>query len=163
MERFFEKISFEQFKKDIKDDISLYNTYELPSRKTSHSAGYDFIAMEDFEIKPGEVKKIATGYKVKMLDDEVLYCYVRSSMGFKYNIRLTNQVGVVDADYYNNEENEGHMWVMLQNHGEKVFKVHKGMGYAQGIFMKYLTCGEEVDKKRNGAFGSTDGRKDKNE
>ena len=34
---------------------------------------------------------------------------VRSSMGFKYNVRLCNQVGIVDSDYYNNPDNEGHM------------------------------------------------------
>ena len=61
--RKFEKISFEQFKKDIKDDIDLYNSYEIPVRKTKASAGYDFLAIESFEIKPGEVKKIPTGIK----------------------------------------------------------------------------------------------------
>ena len=47
MERYFEKISFEQFKKDIADDQNLYNDYELPVRKTKHSAGYDFMAIQD--------------------------------------------------------------------------------------------------------------------
>ncbi len=164
MERYFEKISFEQFKKDIKDDKKLYEEYKLPERKTKNSAGYDFLAIEDFELAPGEIKKIPTGYKVKMQPDEVLFNFVRSSMGFKYNIRLTNQVGIIDSDYYNNPDNEGHMFISLQNEGDKVFKCHKGEGYAQGIFVKYLTCGEEVKTKRIGGTGSTNQeRNDKNE
>lgn len=154
MERYFEKISFEQFKKDIKNDRKLYEEYQLPERKTKHSAGYDFKAIEDFEIAPGEVKKIPTGYKAKYLEDEMLIIVVRSSVGFKYNVRMTNQVGIIDSDFYNNEENEGHMFVSLQNEGDKVFKVKKGEGYAQGIFVKYLTCGEEVDTKRTSWTGN---------
>lgn len=155
MERYFEKISFEQFKKDIKDDELLYNNYELPRRKTKYSAGYDFIAIEDFEINPGEIKKIPTGYKANMLGDEMLMIFVRSSMGFKYNVRMCNQVGIIDKDYYNNLDNEGHMFVKLQNEGDKVFSVKKGEAYAQGIFTKFLTCGEDVDMVRTGGIGST--------
>ena len=50
MSRFFEKISFEQFKKDIKDDKKLYDAYNLPKRGTKCSAGYDFFAIEEFTI-----------------------------------------------------------------------------------------------------------------
>ncbi len=160
MERFFEKISFEQFKKDIKDDKKLYEEYKLPERKTKYSAGYDYFAICDFELAPGEIKKIPTGYKVKMQPDEVLLNFVRSSMGFKYNIRMTNQVGIIDYDYYNNTTNEGHIFISIQNEGDKVFKCEKGKGYAQGIFIKYLTCGEEVNEIRNGGIGSTNKEKE---
>ena len=68
---------------------------------------------------------------------------------------LDNQVGVIDADYYNNESNEGHMYVALQNEGTKDFVINKGDAYAQGIIIKYLTCGEENNKKRTGGIGST--------
>ena len=143
MSRFFEKISFNQFKKDIKDDKKLYDNYSLPKRGTKCSAGYDFFAIEEFTIKPGEVKKVPT----------------RSSMGFKYNVRMTNQIGIIETDYYNNENNEGHMWVALQNHGEKDYHVKKGEAYAQGIFTKFLTVDdeEEIEGKRKGGFGSTNG------
>ncbi len=155
MVRYFKKISFEQFKKDIKDDKELYNSYELPKRKTKYSAGYDFIAIEDFELSPGEIKKIPTGYKANFLKDEMLMIVIRSSMGFKYNIRMTNQVGIIESDYYNNIDNEGHIFVSLQNEGDKTFKVQKGEAYAQGIFVKFLTCGDTVKEKRVGGFGST--------
>ncbi len=154
MDRYFEKISFNQFQKDIKDDIKLYNEYKLPERKTNYSAGYDFFAVEDFELQPGEIKKVPTGYKAKFLSDEMLLIIIRSSVGFKYNVRMTNQVGLIDADFYNNPENEGHMFISLQNEGNQVFRVKKGESYVQGIFVKYLTCGDKVDKIRDSWSGN---------
>lgn len=136
--RDFEKISFEQFKKDVKDDRELYNEYKLPMRDSESSAGYDLFLIEDLTINPGEIKKIPTGVKAYFEKDEALLFIVRSSTGFKYNIRLCNQVGVIDADYYNNKDNEGHMWVKIQNEGDKTVFFPKGEAVAQGIFMKYL-------------------------
>lgn len=143
--RKFEKISFEQFKKDIGDDIKLYNEFRMPSRETMYAAGYDFYAIESFLLKPGEIMKIPTGIKVSMENDEVLFLYVRGSQGFKYNVRLCNQVGVVDKDYYNNLDNEGHIWIALQNQGEKDYIVNKGDGIIQGIFSKYLLTDDDVN------------------
>ena len=159
MSRFFEKISFEQFKKDIKDDKELYEAYNLPKRGTKCSAGYDFFAIEEFTIKPGEVKKVPTGYKMMCNEDEMLMIVVRSSMGFKWNVRMCNQVGIIETDYYNNENNEGHMWVALQNHGDKDYQVKQGEAYAQGIFTQFLTVDneEEIEGKRKGGLGSTNG------
>ncbi len=154
--RRFEKISFSQFSHDISDDKNLYDEYNLPRRATLKSAGYDFYAISDFVIHPGEVMRVPTGIKVIMNDDEFLGIYVRSSMGFKYNVRLTNQVGIVDGDYYNNPDNEGHMWVSLQNHGDKDFNVKKGTAFCQGIFFKYLiTDDDDASGIRVSGFGST--------
>ena len=154
--RHFEKISFEQFSKDICVDKSLYDEYELPKRATKNSCGYDFYAIEDVVLHPGEIKKIPTGYKAKFMADEILMLVVRSSMGFKYNVRMCNQVGIVDSDYYNNPSNEGHMWVALQNEGNMDYEIKKGTAYCQGIFMKYLTCGDNPNMVRIDGIGSTD-------
>ena len=153
--RYFEKVSFKQFSKDIKDDKNLYDEYELPRRATKSSCGYDFYAIEDVVLHPGEIKKIPTGYKAKFNEDEMLMLVVRSSMGFKYNVRMCNQVGIIDQDYYNNSDNEGHMWVALQNEGNIDYEVKNGTAYCQGIFVKYLTCGEEVNDERISGIGST--------
>lgn len=157
MKRFFEKISYEQFIKDIKTDDALYREYILPSRSTKNSAGYDFFALDDYTIYPGEIKKIPTGIKVKMLEDEVLFLIVRSSMGFKYNTRLCNQVGIIDADYYNNSGNEGHIWFALQNEGTKEYNLKKGEAFGQGIFNKILFTDDDFEEKntRVGGIGST--------
>lgn len=154
--RCFEKISFQQFSVDILKDKSVYDEYILPRRGSKHSCGYDFIAINDMVIHPGEILKIPTGYKAKFYDDEFLMLVVRSSMGFKYNVRMCNQVGIIDSDYYNNKDNEGHIWVALQNEGSQDYVIKKGTAYAQGIFLKYLTCGDDVDTVRDGGIGSTD-------
>ena len=137
--RDFEKISFEQFKKDIADDKDLYNEYKLPQRDSDSTAGYDIYLLEDLVIEPNEIKKIPTGIKSFFEKDEVLFLIVRSSTGFKYNIRLCNQVGVIDADYYNNKNNEGHMWIKIQNEGNERVIIPRGESIVQGIFLKYLT------------------------
>ena len=143
MGRKFEKVSFKQFKKDITNNKDLYNEYNLPIRKTKYSAGYDFEAITDIILKPNETLKIGTGIKVKMENDDMLMLVVRSSMGFKCNVRLCNQVGIIESDYYNNKDNEGHIWVRLQNHGNENFIIKKGETYIQGIFTKFLMIDDE--------------------
>ncbi len=157
MARKFEKISLKQFKKDINQTKEDYDNYKLPERSTKNSAGYDFMALENFILKPNETKKIPLGIKAQMNSDEMLMMFVRSSQGFKYNIRLCNQVGIIDCDYYNNIENEGHIWIRIQNEGEKDYIVNKGDKICQGIFVKYLTVDDEKGEKkeRKGGFGST--------
>lgn len=156
MNRCFEKISFEEFKKTYGDNRELYDNYLLPKRATKASAGYDFYAVNKIVIKPGEIIKIPTGYKAKFNSDEVLFLLVRSSMGFKYNVRMCNQVGVIESDYYNNIDNEGHMFIALQNEGDKDFVVEPGGAYAQGIFTKFLVCDDDnATQERTGGFGST--------
>ncbi len=155
--RKFERISFKQFKKDVCDSRELYDKIELPSRSTRNSAGYDIRSIENVIIKPGESKAIKTGVKVSMNSDEVLYIFDRSSLGFKYDICLSNSVGVIDSDFYNNPDNEGHFQVKLINHGKNDFEVHIGDRIAQGVFMKYLVVDDEkeIESTRKGGIGST--------
>ena len=155
--RKFEKISFEQFKKDFGDDRMLYDSYELPKRSTKKSAGYDIKSLEDGVIKPGEAMTFKTGLKVCMNDDECLYILSRSSQGYKYNVCLMNSVGLIDSDFYNNPSNEGHFSVRLVNFGTDDFVVKRGDKIAQGVFSKYLTVDDEedIEGERTGGLGST--------
>ena len=155
--RKFEKITYSQFKKDISDDKELYNSYELPKRSTKNSAGYDIKSLTGGIIKPGKSMIFKTGLKVAMEDDEVLYLYSRSSFGYKYDVTLSNSVGVIDSDFYNNEDNEGHFSLKLSNNGDKDFEISVGDRIAQGVFMKYLVADgeEEIKNIRKGGLGST--------
>ncbi len=153
--RRFEKISINEYEKVLKEKCD-YEDIKLPVRSTKNSAGYDFISPFSFTLNPGETIKVPSGIKVTMNADEFLAILVRSSMGFKYNVRLCNQVGIIDSDYYNNPDNEGHMFIALKNEGEKVFEVQKGDKYAQGIFQKYLLTDDDIATgDRTGGFGST--------
>lgn len=157
MPRKLEKISFEQFKKDICQEKKIYESYHLPMRKTKYSAGYDFEVIMPFTLKPGEIKKVPTGIKVLMESDDMFCLIIRSSMGFKYNVRMCNQIGVIDADYYNNKENEGHMYYAIQNEGTETLHFETGDTICQGIFMKYGITDDDISSQttRKGGLGST--------
>lgn len=157
--RRFEKISFNQFKEDIEDNKELYEEYKLPRRATTHSCGYDFYSLYDFTMKPGEIKKIPTGVKISMNEGDMFMLVVRSSQGFKYNVRMCNQIGIFEKDYYNNKSNEGHAWLKLQNEGNKDYVVKKGDAICEGIFTTFLKVEDEEDVniERKGGLGSTDG------
>lgn len=128
----------------------------IPVRGTSGSAGYDFCSYEEVTIEPNQTIMIKTGIKAYMLDDEVLQIYPRSSLGVKKHLRLANSVGIIDSDYYNNENNEGHIMIPLFNFGNEPITISQGERVAQGIFSKYLiTDTDQVSAKRSGGFGST--------
>ncbi len=132
---------------------------ELPQRKTVKSAGYDLQAAEDKLIKAGKTATIATGLKAYMKEDEYLGIHIRSSLAFKKHLNLINSQGIIDADYYNNPDNEGHIMIGLINFGDEDVEITKGMRIAQGIFYKFLTIDDEDDKNinqiRQGGIGST--------
>jgi len=142
------------------EKISAYQnqTFELPKRATSHSAGYDLAAVEGVTIRPGEIQKVSTGLKVAMEDGEVLLVFPRSSLGLKKQLMMANNVGVIDQDYYNSPGNEGHIMIPIYNFGQTVQTIEKGERVAQGIFVNYLRTDDDVstDEKRISGFGSTD-------
>ena len=150
----FEKVSLTEYCKSSNAD--LYNDIVLPKRATAGSAGYDFFAPETFTLKPSETIKIPTGIRVKIDEGWVLNIYPRSSLGFKYRLRLDNTVGIIDSDYYN-ADNEGHIFIKITNCGDKELMVEKGKAFAQGVFTPYgITYDDDVCEERTGGFGSTD-------
>lgn len=189
--RKFEKIS------TIRVDIP------LPTRSTAKSAGYDisiihpdvYKLMQDPECKMtleemweqvkdtwreryylpnGQTRCLfPTGIKASMEDDEVLMLFIRSSVAVKQGIKLSNNVAIIDADYYNNPDNEGHIMVALdiplrpvspgefifaKSYNEARFLDFDGptMRICQGIFLDYeMTDNDTVSAERTGGFGST--------
>lgn len=157
--RGFEFIGKKQAEKDIKRKLdNEFNDLKLPKRGTSKSAGYDIFAPFDITLQPNEEIKVPTFLKAYMQDGEVLLAFPRSGLGFKYYCRLANTIGVVDGDYYNNEDNEGHIFVKIRNEGNKTMTIKKGDGMCQMIFMPFLLVdGDSFDNgdTRKGGFGST--------
>lgn len=135
--------------------------FSLPKRSTKNSAGYDFFNPERVEIPPYKIGDnpvmVKTGVKAYMMDDEVLLLYNRSSNPKKKKLVIPNSVGVIDSDYYNNEDNEGEMAFTFYNLSEEIVVLEKGDKLGQGLFQKYLlTEDDSADGVRNGGFGSTD-------
>jgi len=130
----------------------------LPERKTKASSGYD-LSLIEITIIPAKSSVLAkTGLKAYMLDDEVLELYIRSSIAIKRNVWCANNVGVIDADYYNNPDNDGHIMIPLYNANDVPVTLEQGERVAQGIFKKYLTVDGEDNATfaaRVGGFGST--------
>ena len=132
--------------------------FPMPERKTQKSAGYDFCLPEDVVLEPGKLQLVPTGIKAYMQDGEYLGMHIRSSMAVKKRIMLVNNVGIIDADYYNNADNEGHIMLALLNTGNEALALPKGECVAQGIFHNYLVADGDADSEkavRGGGFGST--------
>ena len=137
----------------------------LPVRKTKYAAAYDVEAAEEVVLpsfKQGmKPTLIPTGLKAYMQSDEVLLIVPRSSGPKKQGISFPHNVGVIDSDYYNNSDNEGHIFVQCINLKDEDVVIKKGEAVAQAIFQKYLTVDDDnAEGERTGGFGSTD-KKDK--
>lgn len=100
---------------------------------------------------------VPTGIKCKMPEDMYLELSVRSSCPLKHWLILANGVGIIDADYYNNPDNEGHIFFQIINLSPFDIILKKGDAIGQGIFKKYyLTDDDTTTAGRQGGFGSTD-------
>ncbi len=130
----------------------------LPKRATQHSAGYDISAAEDITISGKSFAVIPTGIKAYMQNDEYLGIHIRSGLSIKKGISLLNDEGIIDSDYYDNPDNEGHILIALLNNSDDVLVIKKGDRIAQGIFKKFLLAdSDSTEKNRVGGVGSTDG------
>ena len=157
----FEKISLEQWHKDFGDNDqhtfdAILEDIPMPKRATKGSAGYDICTPYDIDLEPGEEINVPTGLKCKIDNGWALFALPKSGLGFKYYVRLANTIGLIDEDYYNNENNEGHMWVKIRNEGSKTLHIDTHKGVCQMVFLPYgITYDDEADGERKGGFGST--------
>ena len=123
---------------------------ELPQRATSGSAGYDIRVLGGDTVFPGETIVFHTGIRVHMESSDVLLMFVRSSVGIKKHLMLSNGTGVIDSDY----TQEIH--VALTNYGDEPEVIKSGERVAQGVFMNYLTTtNDNANGERKGGIGST--------
>ena len=132
----------------------------LPVRKTKYSAGYDIEAAEDITIpsfkKGMNPTLVKTGIKAYMQEDEYLKLCNRSSNPKKKGLILANSIGVIDSDYYENPDNDGHIMFAFYNIKEEDIVIKKGETIGQAIFEKFLTTDDDMaDGQRIGGFGST--------
>lgn len=132
----------------------------LPKRSTKNAAGYDVEAAEDIIVpvyKPGiKPTLIPTGLKAYYMSDECFLLMSRSS-GPKKGLLTPHGMGLIDSDYYENEDNDGHFMVQVFNCSDKDLLIKKGEKIAQVVFMKYLLVdNDQADGIRKSGFGSTD-------
>lgn len=132
----------------------------IPVRKTAKSAGYDVEAAEDITIPPFvpgcKPTLIHTGLKAYCEDDEWFMLANRSSNPGKKKLVLANGIGVIDADYYGNPDNDGEFMYAYYNISEEPVEIKKGDVIGQIVFQKFLTVdNDNAAGVRTGGFGST--------
>ena len=99
---------------------------------------------------------VPTGVKAYMGKEEVLILANRSSNPLKQNLILSNGIGVIDSDYYGNEDNDGHIMGQFINFGPNPVLIKKGDRIFQGMFQPFLLADNDVaGGKRVGGHGST--------
>ena len=165
----FERVKFNAFKNDMAmyrpinflygDLERAYECVKIPVRKTKYSAGYDICIPIDITIPPGQRRVIPTGIKVVFEEDEMstwhLQMYVRSSVGIKDGVVLTNGTGVIDSDYQF-AENDGDMMLALLNTSDKLVQYKAGDRICQAVFVIHgLTSDDNASGDRIGGIGST--------
>ena len=161
-------VKFEKISKYENTDIN------LPSRKTEFSAGYDFEVAEDIiipsyfdcverlkienanelltleqmanltKVTKAKPTLVPTGIKCSLDKNTYLELSVRSSCPLKYWLILANSVGIIDADYYNNPDNEGHIYFQMINLSPYDIQLKKGDIIGQGIIKPYLITDDDA-------------------
>lgn len=160
----FKKVSFKQFSNDwpgernatMKEIESVYDSISIPKRSTRNSAGYDFVTPFELNIAPHSAVKVPSGIRCTGMPNNLfLAMYVRSSVGIKKDVVISNGTGIIDSDY-SDAENEGHIWIALRNEGDVEQHFDAGERIAQGVFQVYfMTDNDVADAKRTGGIGST--------
>lgn len=157
----------------------------MPRRGTAASAGYDFVVAEDIVIPPyvslmSEINApecqpvtlaemaaltkrtgakptlVSTGVKCHLPTDMYLELSVRSSTPLKHWLIMANSIGIIDADYCNNPDNEGEIFFQMINLSPFPIQLKKGDKIGQGIIKPYEKVrNDNAEGSRQGGFGST--------
>ena len=142
-------VKFEKVKR-MKEDI------KLPERSTLNSAGYDFFALEDIIFNPNTITRVFTGVKCELMPNQVLILANRSSNPSKKGLILLNGIGVVDADYYGNPDNDGEIAFEFYNMLDEIVEIKKGEKLGQGLILKFDKIEDDfVTNVRKSGWGST--------
>ena len=151
------RTAFDVFTDEKKRTHNFPMEIKLPTRSDKRSAGYDFYLPKDLKLLPMQKIIVWTDVKAFMQPDELLEIYIRSSLAIKNGIMLSNNVGIVDSSYYNNESNDGNIGIALVNTTGTTVELKAGSKIAQGIFKKYLVADndETQHELRIGGFGSS--------
>lgn len=129
----------------------------MPERKTKLSAGYDICTPFEVTIAPHTFAVIPLYVKIILNDNEYLTVVPRSSLYKKHKLIMTGSMGVIDADYANNPDNDGNILAILYNNSDLKQTLEKDEAIVQGIIQNYLvTDDDNATGERVGGIGSTD-------
>ena len=165
----FERVSYSAYADDVRKHFSetikpeklfdSWNNIKIPERKTKYSAGYDICCPLDISIAPHSKIVVPTGIRAVFAPEEMeswhLQMYVRSSVGIKDEVMLSNNTGVIDPDYFQGL-NEGDMMLALFNTGDNLVQYKAGDRLCQAVFVLHgITTDDKATGQRIGGLGST--------
>lgn len=107
------------------------------------------------ELK-AKVPLVSTGMKVYLEPGQYLELSARSSTPLKHWMILGNGVGIIDADYADNPDNEGEIFFQIINLSPFAIKLKRGDRIGQGIIKTFVTTDDDAASgERVGGLGST--------
>jgi len=71
----------------------------LPTRASTHAAGFDLFAAMDTVIEPGQTVLVSTGVRLAMPPELEAQVRPRSGLSLRTSLRVSNSPGTVDPDY----------------------------------------------------------------
>lgn len=126
---------------------------KLPTYAHPGDAGMDFFALEETEIKPGEVARVKTGIALELPVGYVGLVWDKS--GLASNHGLKTMAGVLDAGY------RGELQIVITNLSGETYTIKKHDKVAQMLIQaveapELIEVDELSDSSRGeGGFGST--------
>ncbi len=132
-------------------------TAPVPGRATAGSAGYDLSACmaEPLTLQPGQRTRLDTGVCVQIPEGYVGLVCIRSSLGVKHGIMLTNSVGVIDSDY------RGEIMIGVMNTSGQPYTINPLDRIAQLVIVPFFGAETETvpeldeSARSDSGFGST--------
>lgn len=125
-----------------------------PSYANDKAAGLDVRSNTDVIIHSGQVVDIETKLAMQIPKGHFGMLVARSGLAFKHQIKLINDIGIIDEDYRND------IGVRLVNEGKDSYEIKAGDRIAQLLIIPYiqvplLYVDELEQTERKGGFGST--------
>jgi dUTP pyrophosphatase len=131
----------------------------LPEYQSPHAAGLDLLAAvpetAPLVLAPGQRALVPTGLTIALPSGYEAQVRPRSGLAAKHGVTVLNAPGTIDADY------RGEIGVLLINHGDAPFPIHRGERIAQMVVaavarVELVSSGSLPPTKRgSGGFGST--------
>ena len=144
-----EDIIIPPFSGQLKEMMRFIPNYE--------SACFTLDQMKEF-VKDSGIKPtlVSTGLKCYLDDDKYLELSPRSSTPLKYWLVMANSEGIIDADYADNPDNEGEIFLQMINLSPFDIQLKAGDCIGQGIIKTYCVTDDDIAQgNRLGGFGST--------
>jgi dUTP pyrophosphatase len=131
----------------------------LPAYQSADAAGLDLLAAVDenspLVLAPGKHALVPTGLTIALPSGSEAQVRPRSGLAARHGVTVLNSPGTIDADY------RGEISVILINHGEAPFTIHRGERIAQMVIAPVVrmelvvAAALSTTDRGSGGFGST--------